>query len=110
MLVMLPEERRTGPLGESKDFSCSDRMFAANIGIGMGLFKYIYYFHSAEVNRPHGMSCSPLFGNISDFKTPEEFFLGEKPAPFEWRAVDPSEVLKNAGKTDDESSCHSDVS
>ena len=56
------------------------------------------------------MSGSPLFGNISDFKTPEEFFLGEKPASFEWRAVDPSEVLKNAGKTDDESSCHSDVS
>ena len=58
------------------------------------------------------MACQVIFscGNISDFKTPEEYFLGEKPAPFEWGAVDPSNVLTIAGKTDAEISCHSDVS
>lgn len=48
--------------GKPKDFSCSDRMFAANIGI--------------------------------DFATPEEFFLGEKPAPFNWGSPDPLKYLK----------------
>ncbi|GFO18904.1 polynucleotide kinase 3'-phosphatase [Plakobranchus ocellatus] len=46
-----------------KDFSCSDRMFAANIGV--------------------------------KFATPEEFFLGEAPAPFEWGSLDPCQFLKN---------------
>ncbi|XP_061169091.1 bifunctional polynucleotide phosphatase/kinase-like [Saccostrea echinata] len=49
--------------GKPKDFSCSDRKFAANIGIG--------------------------------FATPEEFFLGEKPPPFEWGCPDPNQYLKN---------------
>lgn len=44
-----------------KDFSCSDRMFAANIGI--------------------------------KFYTPDEFFLDEKPAPFEWGSLDPCKFL-----------------
>lgn len=51
--------------GAKKDFSCSDRMFAANVGV--------------------------------PFKTPEEFFFGEKPTPFEWRAVNPVDVLTSAG-------------
>ncbi|CAL1540072.1 unnamed protein product [Lymnaea stagnalis] len=45
-----------------KDFSCSDRMFAANIGV--------------------------------KFSTPEEFFLNEPPAPFEWRSLDPRSFLQ----------------
>eukprot|EP01105_Mastigella_eilhardi_P001023 TRINITY_DN1129_c0_g1_i1.p1 TRINITY_DN1129_c0_g1~~TRINITY_DN1129_c0_g1_i1.p1 ORF type:complete len:550 (+),score=127.44 TRINITY_DN1129_c0_g1_i1:268-1917(+) len=44
-----------------KDFSCSDRMFAANIGL--------------------------------PFKTPEEFFLGETPAPFSF-PYDPRKLLE----------------
>lgn len=45
-----------------KDFSCSDRMFAANVGV--------------------------------KFSTPEEFFLNESPAPFEWRSLDPCSFLQ----------------
>ncbi|XP_070194979.1 bifunctional polynucleotide phosphatase/kinase-like isoform X2 [Littorina saxatilis] len=52
--------------GKPKDFSCSDRMFAANIGIS--------------------------------FYTPEEFFLGEKPAKFEWRSIDPKNYVTGAAK------------
>lgn len=54
-----------------KDFSCSDRMFAANIGIG--------------------------------FHTPEEFFLGEKPAKYKWGSINAARYLtdaKAAAKTD----------
>ncbi|XP_035698688.1 bifunctional polynucleotide phosphatase/kinase-like [Branchiostoma floridae] len=54
--------------GKPKDFNCSDRKFAANLGV--------------------------------KFFTPEEFFLGEAPAPFEWRTFDPKHFLSNhpAGK------------
>ncbi|GFS01631.1 bifunctional polynucleotide phosphatase/kinase [Elysia marginata] len=55
-----------------KDFSCSDRMFAANIGI--------------------------------KFETPEEFFLGEKAASFDWGSLNPCAFLKKnpvITKTDD---------
>ncbi|XP_064606402.1 bifunctional polynucleotide phosphatase/kinase-like [Liolophura sinensis] len=52
--------------GKPRDFSCGDRMFAANIGI--------------------------------DFKTPEEYFLGEASAPFKWCSVDPDKVLSDAPK------------
>lgn len=31
---------------------------------------------------------------FSDFATPEEFFLGEKPAPFNWGSPDPLKYLK----------------
>ncbi|KAL5017466.1 hypothetical protein ScPMuIL_007055 [Solemya velum] len=54
--------------GKPKDFSCSDRMFATNIGI--------------------------------DFHTPEEFFLGEKEAPFTWGSVDPQKVITINKKRD----------
>lgn len=50
-------------LGAPKDFSCSDRTFAHNVGV--------------------------------KFQTPEEFFLGESPAKFEWDSVDPAALLKN---------------
>ncbi len=46
---------------------------------------------------------------FADFKTPEEFFLREAPAPFEWGAADPSKVLQSAPKPSDET-YHSDVS
>ncbi|XP_791366.2 bifunctional polynucleotide phosphatase/kinase [Strongylocentrotus purpuratus] len=49
--------------GKPRDFSCSDRMFAHNVGV--------------------------------QFYTPEEFFLGEKPAPFEWHSCDPVQALKD---------------
>lgn len=52
--------------GKPKDFSCSDRMFAANVGI--------------------------------DFHTPEEYFLKERVAPFQWRSMDPNTFLSNAEK------------
>lgn len=54
--------------GKPKDFSCSDRKFAANLGI--------------------------------EFKTPEEFFLGEKPAKFEWLSMDPQKFLNKASSTE----------
>ncbi|KAK7484043.1 hypothetical protein BaRGS_00024655 [Batillaria attramentaria] len=57
-----------------KDFSCSDRMFAANIGI--------------------------------KFSTPEEFFLDEKPAAFEWKSINPNEILKKATKPDPKQEFH----
>ncbi|XP_065178968.1 uncharacterized protein F21D5.5-like [Sycon ciliatum] len=47
-----------------KDFSCSDRMFAANIGV--------------------------------PFKTPDEYFFGEKAAPFSWGTENPAAVLESA--------------
>lgn len=47
--------------GCKKDFSCSDRKFAHNIGL--------------------------------PFHTPDEFFLGEQAAPFEWGTIDPKAVL-----------------
>jgi len=47
--------------GTKKDFSCSDRKFAHNIGL--------------------------------PFHTPEEFFLGEPAAPFDWGTIDPKSVL-----------------
>ena len=37
----------------------------------------------------------------ANFHTPEEFFLGEKVAPFNWGSVDPAEVLKK-GEEDKE--------
>eukprot|EP01106_Pelomyxa_sp_JSP_P013719 TRINITY_DN418_c0_g4_i1.p1 TRINITY_DN418_c0_g4~~TRINITY_DN418_c0_g4_i1.p1 ORF type:complete len:356 (-),score=81.29 TRINITY_DN418_c0_g4_i1:44-1111(-) len=43
-----------------KDFSCSDRKFAHNLGVR--------------------------------FFTPEEFFLGEKPVPFDWDSVDLTKI------------------
>ncbi|XP_052070395.1 bifunctional polynucleotide phosphatase/kinase-like [Mytilus californianus] len=52
--------------GKPKDFSCSDRMFAANVGI--------------------------------DFYTPEEYFLKEPAAPFQWRSMDPNTFLTKAEK------------
>jgi bifunctional polynucleotide phosphatase/kinase len=52
--------------GKPRDFSCSDRKFAANLGV--------------------------------PFYTPEEFFLGEAPAPFDWGSVDPSTVSSSASK------------
>ncbi|RDD38009.1 Bifunctional polynucleotide phosphatase/kinase [Trichoplax sp. H2] len=48
--------------GAKKDFSCSDRMFAANAKV--------------------------------QFATPEEFFLKEKPASFNWNSIDPNSLLK----------------
>ncbi|PVD23837.1 hypothetical protein C0Q70_17111 [Pomacea canaliculata] len=50
-----------------KDFSCSDRMFAANVGI--------------------------------KFYTPEEFFLGESAAKFEWGSIDPVKFLMSVPTT-----------
>ncbi|KAF2441653.1 PNK3P-domain-containing protein [Karstenula rhodostoma CBS 690.94] len=47
----------------TKDFSCGDRNFAANVGI--------------------------------DFRTPEEYFLGEDPSPFT-REFDPTAALRKA--------------
>ncbi len=47
--------------GAKKDFSCSDRAFAINVGV--------------------------------TFKTPEEFFFDEAPAPFEWDSSDPKKIL-----------------
>ena len=32
----------------------------------------------------------------TDFKTPEEFFLHEEPAPFEWRSFDAKKYLETA--------------
>lgn len=49
--------------GKPKDFSCTDRMFAANVGV--------------------------------KFQTPEEFFLNEKPAKFQWGSLDVEEFLAN---------------
>eukprot|EP01107_Rhizomastix_libera_P012407 TRINITY_DN3096_c0_g5_i1.p1 TRINITY_DN3096_c0_g5~~TRINITY_DN3096_c0_g5_i1.p1 ORF type:complete len:602 (-),score=205.24 TRINITY_DN3096_c0_g5_i1:130-1911(-) len=46
-----------------KDFSCSDRKFAYNVGVA--------------------------------FQTPEEFFLGDKPAPFDWGCPDPKTLLSS---------------
>src|SRR5690348_10689131 len=46
--------------GRKKDFSCSDRKFAANVGIA--------------------------------FHTPEEFFLDEAPAAFDWDGLDPRSI------------------
>jgi bifunctional polynucleotide phosphatase/kinase len=48
--------------GKPKDFSCGDRMFAANVAV--------------------------------KFYTPEEFFLDEPPAPYQWRSLDTKEFLK----------------
>lgn len=40
------------------------------------------------------------------FQTPEEFFLGEKPVPFEWRSIDPVEFLAKAEKESKEETFH----
>ncbi|XP_065826181.1 bifunctional polynucleotide phosphatase/kinase-like isoform X2 [Oscarella lobularis] len=50
--------------GKKKDFSCSDRTFAINIGL--------------------------------EFFTPEEYFLGQKKAPFNLSSFDPRRVLTDA--------------
>jgi bifunctional polynucleotide phosphatase/kinase len=43
-----------------------------------------------------GVDYYKLFELLSiDFATPEEFFLGEKPAPFEWGSPDPNQYLKS---------------
>ena len=34
-----------------------------------------------------------LHAHFAEFKTPEEFFLGEAPAPFEWRSFDAKSYL-----------------
>ena len=34
-----------------------------------------------------------------EFQTPEEFFLGEAPAKFNWLTVDPSSIMAKAGAT-----------
>ncbi len=62
--------------GKPRDFSCSDRKFAANIGI--------------------------------QFYTPEEYFLGGKPGPFDWGTCEPSKTLQEA-KADLEDTYHSKV-
>eukprot|EP00727_Mastigamoeba_balamuthi_P012198 m51a1_g7600 putative dna 3 phosphatase (486) ;mRNA; f:234084-236185 len=58
-----PERKDKAGNKVKKDFSCSDRKFARNIGI--------------------------------DFKTPEEFFLGEAPEPFAADDFDPSAIPTN---------------
>ena len=49
-----------------------------------------------------------FFFPFQEFQTPEEFFLDEKPAKFDWGSIDPVEYLKQdvsvAGK-----SYHSEV-
>ncbi|KAK3089365.1 hypothetical protein FSP39_003057 [Pinctada imbricata] len=61
--------------GKPKDFSCSDRKFAANIGL--------------------------------NFATPEEFFLGETAAPFEWGSSDPNTYVKGEKKGGSKETYHS---
>lgn len=39
------------------------------------------------------------FWTCLDFKTPEEYFLGEAPAPFQWGSVDPDKVLSDPPKS-----------
>ena len=46
---------------------------------------------------------------IADFKTPEEYFLGEKPAKFEWGSMNPTEFLKSATARDKTIKYHSAV-
>ncbi len=46
--------------------------------------------------------------SLLDFKTPEEFFLDETPAKFEWKSIDPQKFLDGATKKDEES-YHSEV-
>ncbi len=91
--------------GKPKDFSCSDRMFAANIGIGRT--ERLRGHRNSSTNWIVVSDRDETFCN-ADFKTPEEFFLEEDPAPFQWGAVDPKEVLTNADKGDADS-YHSSV-
>ncbi|XP_070564381.1 bifunctional polynucleotide phosphatase/kinase-like [Ptychodera flava] len=63
--------------GKKRDFSCGDRMFAANCQL--------------------------------QFYTPEEYFLNEAAAPFEWQSINPRNVLKTANdKCINVTSYHSD--
>lgn len=45
-----------------------------------------------------------------DFHTPEEYFLKHKVAPFEWRSINPNDVLKSAKKSSDKKEYHKKVS
>jgi len=52
-----------------------------------------------KTKAPKDFSCGDraFAHNIkADFKTPEEFFLDEKPINFVWDSIDPAEVLKKA--------------
>lgn len=50
----------------------------------------------------------PLFS--IEFHTPEEFFLSQKVAAFEWRSIDPLEVLKKHKANDQPTEYHKKVS
>lgn len=49
----------------------------------------------------------PLFSK--EFHTPEEFFLNQKVAEFEWRSIDPIEVLKKHKANDQPTEYHKKV-
>lgn len=50
----------------------------------------------------------PLFS--IEFHTPEEFFLNQKVAAFEWRSIDPLEVLKKHKANDQPTEYHKKAS
>ena len=72
--------------GKPKDFSCSDRMFAHNVGIGK--VEIFLYFNQKETK-------NLIFIPSQEFHTPEEFFFSEKLAPFEWGSINPNDILKS---------------
>ena len=47
---------------------------------------------------------------LQEFQTPEEFFKGEKAAPFKWGSLNPTEFVKTCPKDTDDTVYHSKVS
>ncbi|XP_071850455.1 uncharacterized protein F21D5.5-like [Apostichopus japonicus] len=50
-------------------------------------------------DKPRDFSCSDRMFAVNagiDFFTPEEYFYGEDKAPFEWRSVNPKDILEGA--------------
>lgn len=82
--------------GRDKDFSCTDRMFAANAGLKFATPDQV---GASKRKRPapatlavvksHALFSSPFFLNIL-----RKFFLGTAPEPFEWGALDPQVIAK----------------
>lgn len=97
----------TGQSHYRKPSACMWEYMEENCNGGVAVDKKKSFYVGDAAGRPNGwklgkkkdFSCSDrMFGANAkvQFATPEEFFLGEKPAQFNWNSIDPSSLMGSA--------------